>query len=168
MPCGLENAMSKPEHPVTPAVRLLRERKIRFEPHLYDYEEHGGAARAARLLKVSEHLVIKTLILETSQGNPLVVLMHGDREVSTKQLAWLLGVKAVEPCDVTRTRKLTGYSVGGISPFGTRRRLPVFVEQSILSLPRIYINGGKQGFLVEIDPRDLPSVLDVQPVNVAN
>jgi Cys-tRNA(Pro) deacylase len=159
--------MSKPDYPVTQGVRFLRDKKIAFLPHLYDYREHGGTARASQLLEVPEELVVKTLVMETNASRPLVILMHGNHEVSTKQLARVLGVRSVAPCDVTRTEKLTGYSVGGISPFGTRQKMPVYVEKTILDLPRIFINGGKRGFLVEVDPRQAQAALEAVPVEVA-
>ena len=155
------------ESPVTPAVRALREKKVAFEPHLYEYEEHGGTRRSAAELGVDEHSVVKTLVMETEARKPLVVLMHGDREVSTKQLARRLGVKSVRPCDPATAQKHTGYMVGGTSPFGTRTRLPVYAESTIFGLPRIYINGGKRGFLVSIDPKVLRDVLKVEEVEVA-
>lgn len=159
--------MEKTNYPVTPAVRLLRERKVAFEPHLYDWEEHGGTTRAASELGVDEHAVVKTLLMETEARKPLVVLMHGDREVSTKQLARALSTKSVQPCAVETAQKLTGYMVGGISPLGTRTRLPVYVEATILGLPRIYLNGGKRGFLISINPQDLRRLLPIQEVSVA-
>jgi Cys-tRNA(Pro) deacylase len=155
------------KYPITSAVRFLRENQIPFEPHLYRYEEHGGTAHSARELDVEEHSVIKTLVMETERSEPLIVLMHGDREVSTKELARVLGTKTVSPCDQNTVQRLTGYVVGGCSPFGTRKQIPVFVESTIFRLPRIYINGGKRGFLVSIDPTHLRSVFDPKEVNVA-
>lgn len=159
--------MGKPDYPVTPAVRLLRERKIHFEPRLYGYEERGGTRHSSEALGVPEHSVIKTLVMESSPREPFVVLMHGDCEVSTKRLARALGVKSVAPCDPAAAQKHTGYQVGGTSPFGTRSRLPVYAEKTIFDLPRIYINGGKRGFLVEIEPKDLRLALPVTEVEVA-
>ncbi|HYP25451.1 MAG TPA: Cys-tRNA(Pro) deacylase [Blastocatellia bacterium] len=159
--------MGKPDYPVTPAVRLLRERKIHFEPRLYDYEERGGTRHSSEALGVPEHSVIKTLVMESSPREPFIVLMHGDCEVSTKRLARALGVKSVAPCDPAAAQKHTGYQVGGTSPFGTRSRLPVYAEKTIFDLPRIYINGGKRGFLVEIEPKDLRLALPVTEVEVA-
>jgi Cys-tRNA(Pro) deacylase len=159
--------MKEDRYPITPGVRLLREKKIAFAPHLYPYEDHGGTRHAAAMLGVDEHAVIKTLIMETDARRPLVLLMHGDCEVSTKNLARALGVKSVQPCDPATAQKHTGYMVGGISPFGTRARLPVYAEKSIFDLPKIYINGGKRGFLVEIDPQALCAALAVQTVEVA-
>ena len=155
------------DYPVTPAVRLLREEKVAFEPRLYDYVERGGTRHSAEALGVDEHAVVKTLVMETDAHKPLLVLMHGDREVSTKQLARALGVKSVHPCDFASAQKHTGYLVGGTSPFGTRARLPVYVERTIFELPVIYINGGKRGFLVEIAPGVLRDVLPVEEVEVA-
>src|ERR687884_1008018 len=155
------------DYPVTPAVRELREKKVDFEPHLYDYVEHGGTRHSAEALGVDEHAVVKTLVMETDARKPLIVLMHGDREVSTKQLARTLGVKGVQPCAPATAQKHTGYLVGGTSPFGTRTKLPVYVERTIFELPRIYINGGKRGFLVEIEPRVLRELLPVEEVSVA-
>ena len=155
------------DYPVTPAVRVLREKKIAFEPHLYEYEERGGTRRSAGELGVDEHAVVKTLVMETEARKALVVLMHGDREVSTKQLARRLGAKSVQPCSPDAAQKHTGYVVGGTSPFGTRARLPVYVERTIFDLPKIYINGGKRGFLVSIDPKILRDVLPVEEVEVA-
>ena len=155
------------EYPVTPAVRLLREHKVEFEPHLYDYVEHGGTQHSAEALGVDEHAVVKTLVMETEAHKPLIVLMHGDREVSTKNLARRLGVKGVHPCDFAEAQKHTGYLVGGTSPFGTRTHLHVYAERTIFDLPKIYINGGKRGFLVSIDPRVLRELLHAEEVEVA-
>jgi len=152
---------------MTTAIRVLREMKIEFRPHLYTYEEHGGTKLSASALNVTEHQVVKTLVMETEERKPLLVLMHGDLEVSTKQLARLLGVKKVEPCDEATANRHTGYVFGGTSPFGTRHPLPVYVERSVLALPHIYINGGKRGFLVEINPADLRKALSLTEVDVA-
>ena len=154
-------------YPVTPAVRLLRERGVEFEPHLYEYEERGGTRHSAESLGVDEHAVVKTLVMETDERRPLIVLMHGDREVSTKNLARSLGVKTVQPCKPETAQKHTGYLVGGTSPLGTRTRLPVYAERTIFELPRVYLNGGKRGFLVSLDPRVLREVLQVEEVEVA-
>jgi Cys-tRNA(Pro) deacylase len=155
------------DYPVTPAVRLLREKKVEFEPHLYDYEEHGGTRHSAEELGVDEHTVVKTLVMETEAKRPLIVLMHGDREVSTKNLARHLGVKSVHPCDFAQAQKHTGYLIGGTSPFGTRIHMHVYAERTIFDLPKIYINGGKRGFLVSIDPKVLKDVLHAEDVEVA-
>lgn len=154
------------EYPVTPAVRFLREMKVEFSPHLYDYVEKGGTRESAKQLAVDEHAVIKTLVFETNQRKPLLVLMHGDREVSTKNLARHLGVKSVEPATPERANKLTGCLVGGTSPFGTKTKMPVYAESSIFELERIFINGGKRGFLIEIDPNVLSSILPVERTEV--
>ena len=143
------------DFPVTQAVRFLREKKVEFVPHLYDYVEKGGARESARQLGIDVHSVIKTLVFESNERKPLVVLMHGDREVSTKSLARQLGVKAIEPVTPERATKLTGYLVGGTSPFGMKTRMPVYAERTIFGLDRIWINGGKRGFLVEIEPEAL-------------
>jgi Cys-tRNA(Pro) deacylase len=159
--------MAKADFPITPAVRFLRDKKIAFTPHLYDYEEKGGTWRSAVELGVDEHAVIKTLVMEDDTRQPLIVLMHGDAEVSTKQLARFLGVKSVQPCEVNRAQKHTGYLVGGTSPFGTRTKLPVYAEKSIFELPTIYINGGKRGFLVEIATADLRAALSPTEIEAA-
>ncbi len=157
--------MAKVSYPVTPAIRLLRQKKIEFVPHLYTYEEHGGTEQAAEILGVPEHNVIKTLIMETDEHQPLIILMHGDRAVSTKQLAREIGARQVQPVQPERANKLTGYQVGGISPFGTQTVLPIYIQRSILDLERIYINGGKRGFLIEIAATDLQKALDtIHPV----
>jgi Cys-tRNA(Pro) deacylase len=155
------------DYPITPAVRALRAKRIEFEPHLYAYEEHGGTKRSAEMLRVDEHAVIKTLVFENDARKPFVVLMHGDCSVSAKQLARHLGVKSVQPCEIERAQKLTGYMVGGTSPFGTRTAMPVYVEKTVFELPRIYINGGKRGFLVELEPRVLKELWQAQEVEVA-
>lgn len=155
------------DFPVTQAVRYLREKNVEFVPRLYDYVEKGGTAESARQLGVDEHAVVKTLVFETNEKKPLIVLMHGDRQVSTKNLARHLGVKSVEPATPGRANKWTGYLVGGTSPFGTRTRMPVYVERTIFDLNKIYINGGKRGFLVKIDPGELKRILRVEEVEVA-
>jgi Cys-tRNA(Pro) deacylase len=155
------------DYPVTPAVRLLREKKVEFAPHLYDYVERGGTAHSAEALGVDEHAVVKTLVMEAEGHRPFIILMHGDREVSTRQLARHMGVKAVHPCDFAEAQRHTGYLVGGTSPFGTRTRLHVYAERTIFELPKIYINGGKRGFLVSLDPQVLRDVLAVEEVEVA-
>ncbi len=155
------------DFPVTQAVRYLRENKVEFVPRLYDYVEKGGTSESARQLGVDEHAVIKTLVFETNEKRPLIVLMHGDRQVSTKNLARHLGVKSIEPATPERANKWTGYLVGGTSPFGTRTPMPVYVERTILDLNKIYINGGKRGFLVEIAGVELVRVLDAKEVEVA-
>jgi len=159
--------MPKDKFPVTPAIRALREAKISFTPHLYTYVERGGTTVSARELGVDEHCVIKTLIMEDEQRRPLIILMHGDREVSTKELARQIGVKQVTPCVPATADKHSGYQVGGTSPLGTRKQMPIFIEQTILDLPKILINGGKRGFLVELDPNDLQPLLQAISVRVA-
>lgn len=160
--------MPKAKHPVTAAIRALRAAKVLFEPRLYDYVEHGGTRRSAAELGVEEHAVIKTLVLENERGEPLLVLMHGDQRVSTKRLARLLGVKTIKPCDPAVATKHTGYLVGGTSPLGTRRTMDVYMQSSICALPRVVINGGKRGFLVELCPGELVRVLSPQLVDVAD
>jgi Cys-tRNA(Pro) deacylase len=153
--------------PSTPATRLLREKGIAYTEHLYRYEERGGTRASARELGVDEHAVVKTLVMEDDAGEPLVVLMHGDREVSTKALARQIGRKTVQICRPEVANRHSGYQVGGTSPLGTRRAMPIFVERSILELPRIFVNGGSRGFLVGIAPKDLAGVLSPTPVEVA-
>ena len=159
--------MAKDIHPVTPAVRCLREHGLAYAPRPYAYVEHGGTRHPAEALGLDEHAVIKTLVMETDERRPLLMLMHGDREVSTRQLARALGARGVTPCSEATAERLTGYQVGGISPLGTRAKLPVYVERTVLDLPRIAINGGRRGFLVELDPRDLARALAATPVEVA-
>ena len=152
--------------PSTPATRLLRERGVPYTEHLYRYEEKGGTRVSARELGVDEHAVVKTLVMEDDRGAPLLVLMHGDREVSVKALARLLGTKAVQPCKPEVANRHSGYQVGGTSPFGTRRAMPVYLERSILELPRIYLNGGSRGFLLGLAPADVVRVLEPTLVDV--
>jgi Cys-tRNA(Pro) deacylase len=159
--------MSKDKFPVTPAVRFLRDRKVTFTEHLYSYEERGGTAVSSRELGVDEHAVVKTLAMEDEAGKPLLVLMHGDREVSTRELARSLGVRGIRPCTLDAANRHTGYLVGGTSPFGTKKPLPVCIERSILGLDKIYINGGKRGFLVGIDPKVVQELLGAKLVEVA-
>ena len=145
--------------PVTAAVRVLREHKVSYTDHPYSYEEKGGTAVSSRELGVDEHAVIKTLIMEDEARHPMIVLMHGDREVSTKNLARLIGVKTVAPCAPDTANRHSGYMVGGTSPFGTRKPMPVFMQSSILDLPKIYINGGRRGYLVGLSPQALLDIL---------
>lgn len=160
--------MAKPEHvSETPATRFLRSHGVAFTGHPYPYEEHGGTRVSARELGVGEHQVVKTLVMEDEDAKPLLVLMHGDRKVSTKNLARQIGVKSVAPCKPEAAQRHTGYLVGGTSPFGTRKRLPVYVERSVLALERIYINGGRRGYLVSLTPGELVRVLQPTPVDVA-
>ncbi len=153
--------------PSTPATRLLRQQEVPYTEHVYRYEEHGGTAVSSRELGVPEHAVVKTLVMEDETGAPLVVLMHGDREVSTKALARQLGKKTVQICKPEVAQRHSGYLVGGTSPFGTRKAMPVHVERTVLDLPKIYVNGGSRGFLVGIAPADLVRVLSPVPVDVA-
>jgi Cys-tRNA(Pro) deacylase len=155
------------KHPVTMAVRALRAANVAFEPHLYAWHAHGGTRASAEALGVDEHAVIKTLIFEDQAGAPLCILMHGDREVSAKQLARFVGAKTVGPCVPEIADRHSGYQVGGTSPFGLRRAMSIYAERSIVDLPRIYINGGARGFLVAIDPKELVRVLAVTLVGVA-
>ena len=159
--------MGPDKTPMTTAVRALRQAGVAFTEHPYAYVERGGTSTFAEELGVDEHIVIKTLIMEDEAKRPLVVLMHGDREVSTKELARTLGVKSVRPCAPETAERHSGYMVGGTSPFGLRKPLPMIIEESILELSRIYINGGKRGFLVGIDPKDLARILKPIPVRVA-
>ncbi|TAG77808.1 MAG: Cys-tRNA(Pro) deacylase [Burkholderiales bacterium] len=159
--------MSTPDYPITPAIRVLREHKIAFTAHLYDYVEHGGTAHSAASLGVDEHIVVKTIVLEDEKKRPLICLQHGDRDVSTKNLARTINVKTISPCAPDVANRHTGYLVGGTSPFGTRKAIPIYVERSILSLPKIYINGGKRGFLVGIAPESLSRVLSAVAVDAA-
>lgn len=158
--------MAKEKPPVTPAVRVLRAAGVTFTDHLYTYEEKGGTAVSARELGVDEHCVIKTLIMEDDAREPLVVLMHGDRQVSTRELARQIGARSVSPCTPETAQKHSGYLVGGTSPFGTRRPMPVYLEETILDLPAIYLNGGKRGYLVGMDPRDVARLLKATNVRV--
>ena len=144
--------MSKNKPPVTAATRFLKRAGIMFTPHLYKYEERGGTAVSARELGVDEHLVVKTLVMEDEKRTPLIVLMHGDMEVSTKELARTIGVKTITPCAPDQAMKLTGYQVGGTSPFGMRNVIDIYMEKSISTLETIYINGGKRGFLISMNP----------------
>lgn len=155
------------KYPITQAVRELKKAGIAFVPHLYDYQEKGGTAVSSAALNVDEHRVIKTLIMENESKAPLIVLMHGDCQVSTKQLARLLNVKAISPCSPDVADKHSGYQVGGTSPFGTKKKMPVYVEKSIFALDEIFINGGKRGFLVAIKPADIRRLLEVTEVEIA-
>ena len=151
----------------TPATQWLKAHKVVFTEHPYDYVEHGGTEESARQLGLDEHLVVKTLVMQDQDAKPLIVLMHGDCKVSTKSLARQIGAKSVEPCKPEVANRHSGYLVGGTSPFGTRKDMPVYVEQSILELPRIAINGGRRGFLVQLDPQVCVQVLGAKPVNCA-
>ncbi|MGC2237600.1 MAG: aminoacyl-tRNA deacylase [Pyrinomonadaceae bacterium] len=153
-------------YPVTPAIRVLRGKKVDFEPHVFEYVEKGGTRHSAEVLGVDEHAVVKTLIFETSEKKPLIVLQHGDFQVSTKNLARILNVKSVAPVAPEKANKLTGYMVGGTSPFGVKTKMPVYAEKTIFDLEKIYINGGKRGFLVSIEPKVLKEVLEAKEVEV--
>ena len=159
--------MTKKKLPVTSALRFLRENQVDFIERPYKYEEEGGTEVAAKALEVDEHLAIKTLVMEDDQKAPFIILMHGDKQVSTKALARTIGVKSVNPCTPQVALKHTGYMVGGLSPFETKNPLPVYVEESILSLPKIFINAGRRGLLCEMSPADLIKVLRPIPVRVA-
>ena len=161
--------MAKKERHVseTPATQWLRRHGVAFSEHPYDYAPHGGTAESARQLGVDEHAVVKTLLMQDDKAQPLVVLMHGDRQVSTKNLARTLGLKSVEPCSVEAAQRHSGYLVGGTSPFGTKKAMPVCVEASVLVLPRIWINGGCRGFLVGIEPAVLSGLLGARAVECA-
>ncbi|OHX12651.1 aminoacyl-tRNA deacylase [Chromobacterium sphagni] len=159
--------MSKEKAPVTQAIRVLREQQVSYSEHLYKYEEKGGTTVSARELGVAEHAVVKTLIMEDENKRPLIVLMHGDREVGTGMLAKQIGAKKVHPCDPKTADRHSGYQVGGTSPFGTRHQMPVYMEASIAELDTIYINGGKRGFLIGVSPREVMRVLRPTLVNAA-
>jgi Cys-tRNA(Pro) deacylase len=155
------------DYPVTLAVRALRAAKVPFVPFVFSYEARGGTRHSAQVLGVDEHLVVKTLIFEDEAKAPLCVLMHGDREVSTKNLARQIGKKRIVPCEPAVAEKHSGYQVGGTSPFGLKKRLPLYAERTIMGLERIYINAGARGFLVEISPKDLERALSPLPVDAA-
>ncbi len=153
--------------PSTNATRLLKQAGVAFSEHLYRYEEHGGTRVSAEALGVAEHAVIKTLVMEDERGAPMIILMHGDREVSTRELARQIGAKSVQPCRPDGANRHSGYLVGGTSPLGTKKAMPIHAEATIFDLPRIYLNGGSRGFLVGLDPRDLERVLQIKRVTVA-
>lgn len=160
--------MAKKEHvSETPATQFLRKQSVPFSEHPYAYEEHGGTAVSARELGVDEHVVVKTLVMQDEAAKPLIVLMHGDCKVSTKNLARQIGCKSVEPCKPEVANRHSGFLVGGTSPFGTRKAMPVYVEKTILDLDKIYINGGRRGYLVGIDPKVLMRVLPAKAVSCA-
>jgi len=158
--------MARDKSPITPAIRFLKQHKVDHSQHLYSYEEKGGTTVSARELGVDEHQVIKTLVMEDEQRNPLIILMHGDQEVSTKELARSVGVKTISPCNPETALKHTGYQVGGTSPFATRKAMPIYIEKTITTLPRIYINGGKRGFLVSLTPQSVIDLLQPTMVEV--
>jgi Cys-tRNA(Pro) deacylase len=160
-------AKKNPHVSETPATQMLRRAGVAFTEHPYDYVDHGGTAESARQLGVPEHEVVKTLVMQDERGEPLIVLMHGDCQVSTKALAREIGAKAVEPCRPEVAQRHSGYLVGGTSPFGTRKAMPVYVEAGVLELPRILINGGRRGFLVGIAPAVLVDLLGARPVRCA-
>jgi Cys-tRNA(Pro) deacylase len=160
--------MSKKNHiSETPATQFLKAHKVAFTEHPYDYVEHGGTSESARQLGLDEHVVVKTLVMQNQDAKPLIVLMHGDCKVSTKSLARQIGAKSVEPCTPEVASRHSGYLVGGTSPFGLRKPMPVYIQETILALPRIAINGGRRGFLVQIDPKACVEVLGAQPVQCA-
>jgi len=159
--------MKRPSHSETPATQFLRRHGVEFGEHFFEYAEHGGTGRGAELLGVTEHAVVKTLVMEDERAQPLVVLMHGDRTVSTKNLARQAERKRVAPCRPEVAQRHSGYQIGGTSPFGLRKPIPVYMERSILELPTIYINGGRRGFLLSLDPRAVERLLKPMLVDVA-
>ena len=159
--------MARDKVPATPAIRLLKQHKVHFIPRPYKYEDRGGTRTSARELQVDEHIVIKTLVMEDEQQRPFIVLMHGDCEVSLKHLARQLKVKKITPCTAAKADTLTGYQTGGISPFGTRQPLPIYMEETIAGLEKLMINGGRRGLLVELSPQDLTAILNPTLVAVA-
>ena len=161
--------MSKKDKHVseTPATALLRRHGVGFSEHVYEYVEHGGTAESASQLGVDEHAVVKTLVMQDERAQPLIVLMHGDKQVSTKNLARVIGVKSVQACTPEVAQRHSGYQVGGTSPFGTKKPMPVFVEETVLALPTLLINGGRRGFLIGIAPAVLTRLLDAKPVQCA-
>jgi len=153
-------------YPITPAIRVLREKKIEFEPHVFEYVEKGGTKHSAKVLKVDEHAIVKTLVFETNEKKPLIVLMHGDLQVSTKELARHLKVKSVAPVAPEKAQRLTGCLVDGTSPFGVKTTMPIYVEKTIFDFGKIFINGGKRGFLVSLDPKILKDILKIERVEI--
>jgi Cys-tRNA(Pro) deacylase len=152
---------------VTPATAFLAQHGVAYTEHAFEYVEHGGTEASSRALGVPEHEVVKTLVMETERGDPLIVLMHGDRKVSTKALARAAGVKRIAPCKPETATRHSGYLIGGTSPFGTRKRMPIYLERTVLDLPRIYINGGRRGYLLGMPPAELVRVLSPTLVEVA-
>jgi Cys-tRNA(Pro) deacylase len=160
--------MSRKDHASeTPATQMLKRAGVAYTEHLYDYVDHGGTSESAKQLGVDEHAVVKTLVMEDEQAKPLIILMHGDRQVSTKELARQIKVKKIQPCKPEVAQRHSGYMVGGTSPFGTKKAMPVYVEASVLALPRIYINGGRRGYLVGVQPQVLTDLLAALPVECA-
>lgn len=159
--------MKRGKFPATSATRLLQISDVKFSGHLYPYQNHGGTTHSAQCLEVDERCIIKTLIMEDERRQPLIVLMHGDCQTSTKELARLMGVKVIAPCDPVVAHKHSGYLIGGASPFGVRKAMPVYMEASILDLPLIYLNGGKRGFLISLAPAEVLRLLQPTLVNVA-
>ena len=159
--------MAKEKIPATPPLRILKENGVDFIIHHYKYQEKGGTEVAAGELGIDEHRIIKTLVMEDDRKSPFIILMHGDKEVSTKALARTIGAKSVTPCDARVAQKHTGYIVGGTSPFGTKKQIPIYIEESILSLPGILINAGRRGLLTEMTQGDLAGILNAKAVNVA-
>ena len=166
---GTIAAMAKKDKHVsqTPATAWLRQQGVVFSEHVYEYVEHGGTEESARQLGLDEHSVVKTLVMQDAKAEPLIVLMHGDRQVSTKNLARAIGAKSVEPCTPEVAQRHSGYQVGGTSPFGTRKAMPVYVEASVLALPKVHVNGGRRGYLVGIAPGVLTERLGAHPVECA-
>ncbi len=158
---------AKTVSPMTQAIRVLKAAKAQYTEHCYVYEERGGTATIARELGIDEHIAVKTLIFETEDKKPFVILMHGDRSVSTQKMARVLGVKRVAPCEPAQAERNSGYHCGGTSPFGTRRPMPVYIQQTILELPEIYINGGQRGFVLRMSPQVVADLLHPIPVDVA-
>ncbi len=159
--------MARDKVPATLAIRMLKKNKVKFTPHLYKYVDKGGTKTSAKELQIDEHQIIKTLVMEDEHQNPLIILMHGDCEVSLKHLARQLNVKKITPCNATKADNITGYQTGGISPFGTKQELPIYLEETIANLDKLIINGGKRGFLIEISPTDLIKILNPTTVSVA-
>ena len=159
--------MPKEHFSTTSAIRVMKEKGITFNLHQYKYEEHGGTEVSARELGVDEHIVIKTLVMEDDKKEPFIILMHGNRHVSTKNMARFIGAKSVQPCDPNVAERHTGYKVGGTSPFGTRKHLKIYIEATILDLPKILINAGHRGLLAEMSPQELAKALNTEPVSVA-
>ena len=155
------------KHTGTPATNFLAQHGVPYTEHFYDYVEHGGTTVSSDALGVPEHEVVKTLVMETDKGDPLVVLMHGDRKVSTKELARQAGMKRIAPCKPEVATRHSGYLIGGTSPFGTRKRMPIFLERTVLELPRIYINGGRRGYLLGMEPAELVRLLAPTLVDAA-